>query len=97
MSEKLKGWKELPIGGTIPEPGSSLKYETGNWRALRPVMVRPEKCIKCLLCWIHCPEGTIKRKEDDTVEVNYVYCKGCGICAEVCPTKVFEMVPESEV
>ncbi|MFP3162015.1 MAG: 4Fe-4S binding protein, partial [Acidilobus sp.] len=28
------------------------------------------------------------------VYVDYEYCKGCGICAEVCPTHAIEMVPE---
>ncbi|MGB9785258.1 MAG: 4Fe-4S binding protein, partial [Fervidicoccaceae archaeon] len=23
------------------------------------------------------------------------YCKGCGICAKVCPQKAIEMVPET--
>jgi pyruvate ferredoxin oxidoreductase delta subunit len=28
------------------------------------------------------------------VEVNYDYCKGCGICAQECPVKAISMVPE---
>ena len=26
-----------------------------------------------------------------TIIVNEKYCKGCGICIEICPEKVFEM------
>lgn len=28
------------------------------------------------------------------VAIDYRYCKGCGICAEECPSDVIEMVPE---
>ncbi len=93
MSVKRKlGWKSLPIGGVIPEAGSSVKYKTGDWRAFRPT-INLEKCVNCLICWIYCPEPAIVKKEK-WVEVNYDYCKGCGICASECPTKAITMVEE---
>ena len=91
----LKGWRDLPIGAVILEAGNSVLYKTGNWRALRPVYDR-SKCVQCLLCWVHCPEPAIKRLEDDTIEIDYDYCKGCGICSNVCPTKAITMVREGE-
>jgi pyruvate ferredoxin oxidoreductase delta subunit len=57
--------------------------KTGFWRTFRPI-INKEKCTKCLLCWIYCPDGTIKRLENDTLEIDYEYCKGCGICAHEC-------------
>ena len=90
---KLLGWKEIPIGGYILEPGSSEKYKTGDWRAFKPILDE-NKCIKCLLCWIYCPEPAILRLEDDSVKIDYDYCKGCGICANVCPVKAITMVEE---
>ena len=45
---------------------------------------------------MYCPEATIIRNEEGEFEVDYVYCKGCGICAKECPTKSIEMVRESE-
>ncbi len=30
--------------------------------------------------------------ESVTISVDEALCKGCGICASVCPTDVFEMV-----
>ncbi|MGC9134740.1 4Fe-4S binding protein [Caldisphaera sp.] len=74
-----------------PDFGSSGK--TGSWRTERPV-INEEKCTKCLYCWLYCPEDTILRREDDMVYVDYDYCKGCGICAAVCPVNAIEMVPE---
>jgi pyruvate ferredoxin oxidoreductase delta subunit len=88
------GWKSLPIGGVVSEPGSSLKYKTGDWRAFRP-QVDKEKCVNCLICWIYCPDSAIIRMEK-WVEVNYDYCKGCGICAHECPKEAIKMVEEQK-
>lgn len=57
--------------------------KTGFWRTFRPV-IKTDKCSRCLLCWIYCPDGCIKRRADDTLEIDYEYCKGCGICANEC-------------
>lgn len=94
MSRQISkpGWKSLPIGGLLLEPGSSVKYKTGDWRAFRPVLDET-KCVNCLICWIYCPDIAIKRKEK-TVEIDYDYCKGCGICASECPVKAIKMVEE---
>jgi len=88
------GWKSLPIGGVLLEPGSSLKYKTGDWRAFRPV-VDKEKCVNCLFCWIYCPDASIVRKEK-WIEVNHDYCKGCGICAKECPKDAIKMTEEQK-
>jgi len=89
--EKL-GWREIPIGGVIPEAGTSVRYKTGNWRTLKPV-IDQKKCTRCLICWILCPEPSIARLEK-SVEVDYEFCKGCGICAVECPVKAITMVEE---
>jgi len=91
-SEEKLGWGSLPLGGVVVEPGSSLKYKTGDWRAFRP-LVDKEKCVNCLLCWIYCPDSAIVRLEK-WVDVNYDYCKGCGICAHECPLKIIKMERE---
>jgi pyruvate ferredoxin oxidoreductase delta subunit len=44
-----------------------------------------------------CPEAVIKKTEDGYYEIDYSYCKGCGICAHECPTKNIEMKRESEL
>ena len=93
LSEKVKlGWKSIPPAGILIEPGSAMKYKTGDWRAFKPIIDK-EKCVNCLLCWIFCPDASIKRLEDN-VEVDYKYCKGCGICANECPVKAIKMVEE---
>ncbi len=91
--EVKKGWKELPIGGVITEAGNTVNYETGSWRTFKPV-VDKTKCIHCLFCWIYCPDSSVIVSEGKMDGFNYKHCKGCGICAEVCPKKCIEMVKE---
>lgn len=94
---KLPGWKDLPAGGLILEPGNAEKYETGEWRSFRPVWDK-SKCISCLFCWIYCPDGSIRVEDGKVVGIDYKHCKGCGICARECPPKVkaIKMVPEGQ-
>jgi 2-oxoacid:acceptor oxidoreductase delta subunit (pyruvate/2-ketoisovalerate family) len=47
-------------------------------------------CTQCDTCLVYCPEGIVRRAEDD-YEVDYTFCKGCGICVEECPRKAMEM------
>jgi pyruvate ferredoxin oxidoreductase delta subunit len=64
--------------------------DTGSWRVQRPV-VDQQKCTKCQLCWVYCPEAVIDRKE---ITIDYRYCKGCGVCAVECPTGAISMEKE---
>jgi len=86
-------YRDLPPAAIISPSPTSPSYKTGVWRTEKPV-IDYAKCVKCLLCWVFCPDMSIRRLEDDSVEVNYDYCKGCGICSEVCPTKAIRMVEE---
>ncbi len=99
-------WKELVIGGTIIEPGSTVNVRTGTWRTKKPV-INQDACTRCRICWEYCPEGIIQELDKPfvsrkgikyavTYEVNYDYCKGCGICANECPVKAIDMVSEYE-
>jgi pyruvate ferredoxin oxidoreductase delta subunit len=92
---KLKGWKEVPRGGMIIEPGSAEEYETGSWRTFRPRW-HEDRCIQCLRCWIYCPDSAIIVKDGKVVGIDYVHCKGCGICAHECPTKEKAITMEEE-
>jgi len=95
MSGGKTGWKELPKGDVLAG-STSLKFKTGNWRSTKPIHI-PEKCIHCLICWVACPDGSVKVDAENGkfIEFNYDYCKGCGICAHECPKDAIEMVPES--
>ncbi len=83
------------IGAAVYEPGSTLRNKTGGWRALKPMWNR-EKCIQCMQCWQFCPDNAIPQKDGKRQETDFDFCKGCGICAEVCPVKCIEMVKEEK-
>lgn len=90
-----KGWKDLPIGGMILEAGNSAQYNTGAWRAFRPVR-DASRCTNCMFCWVFCPDSSIRVKDEKMVGFDLLHCKGCGICANVCPVKCIEMRDEAE-
>lgn len=97
MAEK-PGWKQLREGDVL-EAGTAEKFETGDWRSNRPIFNKG-KCIHCYFCWAYCPDTSITLDAEDKVSgIDYKHCKGCGICAEVCPTKpekAITMAPEEK-
>lgn len=94
-TEQAKKDRSMDKRTTISRPMVGAAGKTGTWRDQRPVMDKA-KCKKCLRCWIFCPEGAIDRKDDNSVEIDYVYCKGCGVCVKECPFKAIVMVREGE-
>jgi pyruvate ferredoxin oxidoreductase delta subunit len=78
--------KELPIGGIWDVPGSSVMRNTGDWKVDMPVLDKT-KCISCLTCWAYCPDSCMEVKDGKLVDIHLDHCKGCGICASVCPPK----------
>ena len=90
----------LKIRTSNGESGEGDAGNTGSWRVERPV-INMEKCTPakrqkdaCYLCWMFCPDGVVSKEFEP--EIRLEYCKGCGICAEECPTKAITMVAESE-
>ncbi|MFH0775472.1 MAG: 4Fe-4S binding protein [bacterium] len=91
----MEKWYELPEAGLIIEPGSAAKYKTGSWRSRRPIWDK-DKCNSCLYCWIYCPDSSILVENQKVMGINLDYCKGCGICARVCPPKVSAIKMDEE-
>ena len=88
-------WKDVEIGGIVTEPGSASQYQTGGWRSQRPI-IDNEKCNKCGLCYIYCPDMSMVPQADGYFKVDLYYCKGCGICANECPKDAITMVEEEK-
>ena len=63
-------------------------------------MYNAKKCIGAVNCIENCPNNALELTENGIV-TNYDSCNLCGKCAEVCPTKAFEMlgatIPISEL
>jgi len=88
-------YKEHPAAATIPAGGTADDYKTGGWRSERPVW-HEDKCTHCMICWVFCPDSSIKVSDRKMYAIDYKHCKGCGICAQECPKNAIEMVPEGE-
>jgi 2-oxoacid:acceptor oxidoreductase delta subunit (pyruvate/2-ketoisovalerate family) len=88
---------ELPLGGLIDECGTSVHRKTGDWSTVKPI--RNEKCINCFMCWSMCPDTAIPVINGKVTGFDYDHCKGCGVCAAVCPAKIkaISMVDEAEI
>ncbi|MEN2974635.1 MAG: 2-oxoacid:acceptor oxidoreductase family protein [Candidatus Caldarchaeales archaeon] len=87
----------LPPHLTIPEVrnvGNSWIRKTGNWRIFKPI-INSEKCTKCGVCVIYCPEGVVTMSRDGPM-INYDNCKGCLICFNECPVKAINYIREVE-
>jgi len=94
MAEEKKE-KKISVGAVITEIGSTLRNKTGGWRVEKPE-IDQTKCIKCANCWMFCPDSAIYRDKEGKFQINYDYCKGCGICANECPVKCIAMKMEEK-
>jgi len=89
VTVREKSWKEISLAGVCWK--SSTQFPTGDWKTFKPIR-DVKKCTRCLLCVLLCPDGAIHWKpEEEDIEFDYDFCKGCGICANECPTKAIEM------
>jgi pyruvate ferredoxin oxidoreductase gamma subunit len=73
--------------------GNSPQRPTGSWRQFRPVL-HADRCTRCWLCFVWCPEGAIALDPDEYPVVDYTVCKGCLLCAHECPTQAFSIEQE---
>jgi len=56
------------------------------------------ECESCETCSLFCPDLCITRNEKTgEVLIDLDYCKGCGICASVCPKGAIQMVLEKGI
>jgi Pyruvate/2-oxoacid:ferredoxin oxidoreductase delta subunit len=54
-------------------------------------------CFGCDNCYGVCPDNAVIKlgTGEYQYEIDYVYCKGCGLCAAECPCGAVKMEPES--
>ena len=81
-------------------PGIGEAGKTGEWRTVFPV-INQDKCVvskrnkpSCFLCWLYCPDAVVSKTIPVIIDLQY--CKGCGICAQVCPSEAITMVNEAD-
>lgn len=64
---------------------SSYKASVSHWRVEKPIF-NSNLCINCFSCWVYCPDSSIVVRGEKMRGIDYIHCKGCGICSNVCPT-----------
>ena len=84
--------EDLPMGPSA-RAGHLIDVSSGM-RTFRPI-IDTEKCVKCLRCFLVCPDGAID-KSGENLEIDYNYCKGCGVCQKSCKVDAIAMVKEGE-
>jgi pyruvate ferredoxin oxidoreductase gamma subunit len=90
---------ELPLepprraAPSIYASGNTPQRRTGSWRQFRPV-VDKDKCNRCWLCFVSCPEAAIALDDDEYPLVDLDVCKGCLLCVHECPTHAFHVERE---
>jgi 2-oxoacid:acceptor oxidoreductase delta subunit (pyruvate/2-ketoisovalerate family) len=90
----LSAWQQLEPGGAIVRADTG-RVRTGGWRTgLKPEADLP-RCVDCLLCWLYCPDSAVVLDGTTFAGFDLDVCKGCEICAEMCPTGAIEMVPDA--
>jgi pyruvate ferredoxin oxidoreductase delta subunit len=86
----------IPLGGAMADattgqsggyrPARNPTFKKYLTRTMRPV-VDFDKCVKCTLCWLQCPDSCFDVTADGLYDANMEACCGCGVCEAVCPEK----------
>jgi pyruvate ferredoxin oxidoreductase delta subunit len=99
FSYQLLKWNEMREGVVIDgvgghndyremgggyQPGRNEYFKKWSTRTMRPV-VAFDKCTKCTLCWIACPDTVFDVTPDGYFDANMEACCGCGVCEAICP------------
>ncbi|MFC1491734.1 (4Fe-4S)-binding protein [Nitrospinota bacterium] len=69
-------------GGYVP--GRNEVFKKWSTRTMRPVL-HFDKCTKCTLCWVACPDTVFDVTPDGYFDPNMEVCCGCGVCEAICP------------
>src|SRR5215469_6506162 len=96
----------IPAGAAVADPVNHVEggfrpdrnptFKKFSTRTMRPV-VDFDTCIKCTLCWLHCPDSCFDVTPENLYDANMQACCGCGVCEAVCPVKdCVTMVNETE-
>jgi pyruvate ferredoxin oxidoreductase gamma subunit len=94
------GWVTLPFetadvsAPDIFAAATSVEVRTGLWRTMRPV-IDDSRCKRCVwVCATLCPDSAIRADGEGRPIIDYDHCKGCLVCAAVCPPHAIDAVPE---
>jgi len=79
----MKKQDHVGFGSVIPVTEDF--HQNNDWRFEKPVW-DTQKCVRCGLCYLSCPDGAVFQNEDGYYDADLQYCKGCGLCVRQCVT-----------
>ena len=91
MKQQNKTKIKINKAAVITNVGNSEIAKKVSFRNFKPV-TDFSKCTKCGRCWQYCPDIAFKQNDKGYFENIERFCKGCGICAKLCPVKCIKMV-----
>jgi len=77
---------------TFDEVTGGLDESTALFEARRCMSCG--NCFGCDNCYGVCPDNAIIKLGNSQYEIDYDFCKGCGLCVAECPCGSIEMEPE---
>src|SRR2546429_3206328 len=78
---------------TFDEVTGGLDESTALFEARRCMSCG--NCFGCDNCYGVCPDNAIIKLGGGQYEIDYDFCKGCGLCVAECPCGSIEMRPEA--
>ncbi len=80
---------------TFEEVVAGLDIATALYEARRCMSCG--HCFSCDNCYGVCPDNAVIKLGDpgELYKIDLDFCKGCGLCAEECPSGAIEMIPEA--
>ena len=90
----LSNKPETTIGCVLLDEGRAHPFAKESRREMRPLWDH-ERCIKCGICYLFCPDAAIVRDEEGYFDIDPEFCKGCGICQQECWFGAIEMIEEN--
>jgi NADPH-dependent glutamate synthase beta subunit-like oxidoreductase/Pyruvate/2-oxoacid:ferredoxin oxidoreductase delta subunit len=85
-SERIKSFDEVNLGFT-----KKMTIEEAER------CFRCGECSSCENCYTFCPDSAVSWNDQQAIfEIDYEFCKGCGICVHECCSHCIETVPEEK-
>jgi pyruvate ferredoxin oxidoreductase delta subunit len=81
--ESTAGFQKTMISCSLLDQDKGVPFRPGDVREWTPEWDR-DKCIRCGLCYVYCPDGAVFRNQEGFFEADPAKCKGCGICHREC-------------
>ena len=91
--ESTAKFSQKMIECSLIDKGAAKPFKPGDRRNALPQWDK-DRCIRCGVCYMYCPDGAVYREETGFFDVDKDKCKGCGICHRECWFGVINMALE---